>query len=104
MIIDHREWEGTYQMNHDGWVGKLNLFPTSLTLNYTDQNGKVHPGVINYFRQQGQHMRFTIHFPSHRQVFDAYMFSWDKTKIAGITYWKEDSIYASGYGFYANKI
>ncbi|MED0962353.1 hypothetical protein [Bacillus paramycoides] len=98
MIIDRREWEGTWQMNHDGWIGKLKIFPSKI-LTYTDQNGFVRPGAIDGWGDTGQFMRFFIEFPPHGQTFDAYMFSWDKTKIAGLTYLNEKT-----YGFYANKI
>lgn len=32
-------------------------------------------------------MAFTINFPGNTQKFDACIFSWDKAKLAGRTYW-----------------
>ena len=43
-------------------------------------------------------MRFYINFPNNKQVFDAYLFSWDKTKLAGTTYW-----HGRTFGFYVIK-
>ena len=78
MIIEPTEWGGTYQMNHDSWVGKLWIYITGL--NYTDQNGQVHHGSIVHWSQGGQHLKFNIRFPNNTQTFDAYMFSWDKKR------------------------
>ncbi|PEU18130.1 MULTISPECIES: hypothetical protein [unclassified Bacillus (in: firmicutes)] len=97
MTVDPKEWVGLWQMNHDGWVGKLRNLLGGLI--YTDQNGQDHSGWIVNWSQGGQHMRFIIKFPDHQQTFDAYLFSWDKTKMAGITYWEGQT-----FGFYAYKI
>ena len=76
------EWIGQYNMDHDGWVGTLSI----LVLRYTDAQGHTLTGKIATIDQQFQHMVFTINFPNNTQKFDAYLFSWDKTKMAGTTY------------------
>jgi hypothetical protein len=43
-------------------------------------------------------MVFYVDFQGNPQKFDGYLFSWDKTKIAGITYWGGRT-----FGFYAVK-
>jgi hypothetical protein len=43
-------------------------------------------------------MVFYIDFPDNRQKFDAYLFSWDKSKMAGTTYWG-----GRPFGFFATK-
>lgn len=96
MVVDPLEWRGMYQMNHDGWVGKLHITLDDVT--YTNQNGQQFPGSLVLWNQGGQHMRFNIRFPGNTQTFDAYMFSWDKKKMAGITYWGGQI-----FGFYAFK-
>ena len=43
-------------------------------------------------------MIFSLNFPNNTQKFDAYLFSWDKRKIAGVTYWGGRT-----FGFFALK-
>ncbi len=100
------EWIGTYDMNHDGWVGTLSISDSkmdcattkwcSLVLSYIDSKGVKHSGKIEKIDQKWQHMVFYINFPGNNQKFDAYLFSWDKAKIAGTTYWSGRT-----FGFYA---
>lgn len=107
---DARKWEwfGTYSMNHDGWKGTLSIRETKadcmspkwcdMTIRYRTSKGKSYRGHITKINNKGQHMTFYIHFPHGQQRFDAYLFSWDKRKMSGITY--------SGgrkFGFYAFK-
>src|SRR5262245_20453797 len=35
-----------------------------------------------------QHMAFVVFFPGNPQRFDVYLFSWDKSKMAGTTVWQ----------------
>lgn len=100
------DWTGKYAMNHDGWVGTLSITDTkadcasspwcALALNYVDGKGKKVRGRIEKIDQKLQHMVFFLEFPDHKQKFDAYLFSWDKTKMAGTTYWNGRT-----FGFYA---
>jgi hypothetical protein len=102
------DWIGTYNMNHDGWVGILNIADSkmdcattqwcSLVLTYVDSSGVKHKGKIEMIDQSWQHMVFHINFPDNEQKFDAYLFSWDKRRIAGTTYWGGRT-----FGFYAIK-
>jgi hypothetical protein len=102
------EWIGTYDMNHDGWIGTLTIADSkmdcittqwcSLVLSYVDSKGVKHIGKIDKIDQNWQHMVFHINFPGNTQRFDAYLFSWDKKKVAGTTYWGGRT-----FGFYAFK-
>jgi hypothetical protein len=102
------EWIGTYDMNHDGWPGTLAIRDSkvdcassrwcALVLQYTDRDGVRRSGAIETIDDKNQHMAFTIDFPDNRQKFDAFLFSWDKSKVAGITYWG-----GRRFGFYAVK-
>jgi hypothetical protein len=102
------EWIGTYDMNHDEWVGTLTIADSkmdcattpwcNLVLSYVDSKGAKHTGKIDKIDQKWQHMVFRINFPNNNQKFDAYLFSWDKKKVAGTTYWGGRT-----FGFFAIK-
>ena len=91
------EWIGNWDMNHDGWRGTLVIADSKvdcatsawchLVLKYIDVQGKQITGKIDKIDQKFQHMTFYLNFPNNRQKFDAYVFSWDKKKMAGVTYW-----------------
>jgi len=99
------DWIGEYEMNHDGHVGRLFLFAgkmppgMGLQVRYTDDKGSTYPGRANEVDDNGQHLRFTIDFPGNPQVFDVYIFSFDKTKLAGTTVWGGRT-----FGVYASKL
>lgn len=103
------EWIGQYKMNHDGIEGTLSILDSkqdcasspwcNLVLKYADRDGKSSEGKIERIDQNFQHMVFFINFLNNTQRFDAYLFSWDKTKMAGTTYWEGRS-----YGFFGNKV
>ena len=110
MAVKISEWQGSYVMNHDGWIGTLIIEDSkkgdcisppwcNLVLKYIDIKGITYKGEINLMDQGFQHMQFYIKFPDNKQMFDAYLFSWDKSKLAGITYW-----HGRTFGFYASKI
>jgi len=92
------EWVGQYNMNHDGHLGTLLIRDLkldcatspwcSLLVRYTDANGTQFAGRIERVDQNSQHMVFVIDFPGNSQKFDVYLFSWDKNKMAGTTYWE----------------
>lgn len=106
--INPADWLGKYQMNHDGWPGTLVISDSksgcttspwcSFVISYIDNKGVSHTGAIDVIDQQGQHMIFNLNFPGNTQRFDGYIFSWDKNKMAGITYW-----HGRTFGFYALK-
>lgn len=91
------EWMGTWEMNHDGWKGNLIISDSKMdcatspwchiVLRYIDGKGNKLSGKIHTIDQKNQHMTFFINFPNNSQKFDSYLFSWDKTKMAGVTYW-----------------
>jgi hypothetical protein len=95
-------------MNHDGRLGTLKISDSKadcatsawciLVLSYTDHNGNQSSGSIQTIDSKWQHMVFFINFPQNSQKFDAYLFSWDKSKLAGVTYWGGRT-----FGFYAVK-
>ena len=102
------EWIGEWKMNHDGFVGTLSMLDSKqdcassawchLVLKYTDAQGKTFTGKIAKIDQKFQHMAFYITFPDNTQKFEAYLFSWDKKKLAGTTYWGGRT-----FGFFATK-
>ena len=102
------EWYGEYAMNHDGWRGTLVISDSkadcasspwcAMVLKYRDHQGQTHRVAVEKIDNKGQHMVFYIYFPQNKQKFDAYLFSWDKSKMAGTTYWGGRT-----FGFYATK-
>lgn len=102
------EWFGEWSMNHDGHTGTLHISDSKvdcatsvwcdMVIRYTDSQGRTHRGRIERLDDRLQHMTFSISFPGNTQKFDAYIFSWDKAKIAGRTYWGGRT-----FGFYAVK-
>lgn len=102
------DWFGAWAMNHDGHVGTLTIGDTKadcastpwcdMSVRYVDSDGKTVRGTINRIDDHLQHMLFTVHFPGNEQRFDAFIFSWDKAKLAGLTYWG-----GRRFGFYAIK-
>ena len=103
-----QDWFGDWAMNHDGFAGTLRIADTKvdcassawcdLAISYVDNRGVRHSGRIAGIDDKGQHMVFYINFPGNQQKFDAYIFSWDKRKLAGTTYWGGRT-----FGFYATK-
>ena len=102
------EWYGNWSMNHDGFAGTLTISDTKadcggplwcdMAVSYLDNKNVRHNGRIERIDNNGQHMVFYIDFSGTMQKFDAYIFSWDKGKLAGTTYWGGRT-----FGFYANK-
>jgi hypothetical protein len=103
-----KDWFGDWAMNHDGLSGTLRIVGTKadcassawcdMAISYADDKGVRHTGSIEKIDDKWQHMVFYINFPNNRQEFDAYIFSWDKLKMAGTTYWQKRT-----FGFYATK-
>jgi len=95
-------------MNHDGHVGTLLISDSkldcggpawcSMAVRYIDSERVAFSGRIDQIEDKNQHMVFYINFPGNRQRFDGYIFSWDKSKLAGTTYWGGRT-----FGFYAEK-
>ena len=95
-------------MNHDGFPGTLHITDTKadcagpvwcdMALTYVDNKGARFSGRIVRIDDKNQHMIFQINFPGTPQRFDAYIFSWDKLKMAGTTYWGGRT-----FGFFATK-
>lgn len=105
-FIKLQDWVGEYTMNHDGWQGVLRITETkmdcerpawcSLALDYWDANQTRYAGRVEKIDGNGQHMVFTIDFRGNPQKFDAYLFGWDRRRMAGTTTWG-----GSVFGFYA---
>ena len=102
------EWFGNWAMNHDGFAGTLRIVDRpvdcastawcDMALSYVDDKGVRIPGTIERIDDKGQHMTFYLNFPGNRQKFDAYIFSWNKARMAGTTSWGGRT-----FGFYATK-
>lgn len=102
------EWIGDYAMVHDGHQGTLRIADSKrdcgsspwchLVVSYIGADGVRRPARILRIDQAFQHMTLEIAFPGNRQRFDAYLFSWDKSRMAGTTVWGGRT-----FGFYAVK-
>ena len=102
------EWIGDYAMNHDGFQGTLRIGDSRadcatpawcrLMASYVDSNGTSLRATVRFMDQAWQHMVLYISFPNNMQRFDAYLMSWDKSRIAGTTTWQGRT-----FGFYAVK-
>jgi len=95
---NRQDWVGDYAMNHDGHLGTLHIVPShkkcrsipclGLEVEYSDDRGSTYSGSVRVLDENGQHMAFTVNFPGRPQVFNVYIFSFDKTKLAGTTVWQ----------------
>lgn len=93
-----QDWIGDYTIDHDGHPGTLHITPsrrkcapgqcTGLDAQYADQNGTAYPTAVNAFDQGGQHLALTVSFPGNAQPFDLYIFSFEKSRLAGTTVWQ----------------
>jgi hypothetical protein len=102
------EWFGDWQMSLDGRPGVLSIHDSKadcasspwceVVVTFTDSDGNRRSATIDRIDDHWQHMVFFINFPGNRQKFDAYIFSWDKRKMAGTTYWGGRT-----FGFSASK-
>ena len=103
------EWIGKWTFSLDGRPGVFEVIELkadcasspwcNYVLHYTDSQGKQFAGTINKIDNKNQHMNFTIKFDgNNNQKFDAYLFSWDKNKLAGTTVWGGRT-----FGFFATK-
>ena len=102
------DWIGSYGFNHDGHLGTLDIRDSKIDCNttpwchlrvsYRNSNGQRYTGDITWMSKNGQNLKFSLNFPGNRQPFNAFIFSWDKSKIAGTTIWKKKT-----FGFYGIK-
>lgn len=103
-----RDWFGEWRMSLDGRPGTLRISDTpadcasspwcDMAISFVGGDGVRRRGTIERIDSNFQHMVFYLDFPGNRQKFDAYIFSWDKSKLAGTTYWGGRT-----FGFSANK-
>ena len=92
------DWMGGYAMDHDGHQGTLTIASSprhcivagciDLIARYVDQRGDSFPVAVTAFDENGQHLGLTIDFPGSPQPFDLYIFSFEKTRLAGTTVWQ----------------
>jgi len=88
-----QDWIGTYALNYDGHPCTLRIFHskkckkgepcTVLAASYTDEGGTTSPVFVDALDDEGRHMSFAVEVAGNRQVFHVYIFSLDKTKLAG---------------------
>lgn len=103
------EWLGEWTVNYDGVAGTLYIIQSraragcaeapwcDMAMSYGDSKGK-YSASIERIDDNWQHMTFYVDFARGRQRFDAYLFSSDKSKMAGTTYRDQGT-----FGFYATK-
>lgn len=93
--VEIHEWYGRYEMNYDGRDGTLIIDGSgescvtpvwcSMVLRYIDSKGRGHRVRMERLDDNLQHIVFFIDFRGRPQQFEGYLFTWDKTKIAGTT-------------------
>jgi hypothetical protein len=101
-------WFGRWDFNHDGHQGTLVIqelpadcatLGCNWNIYYLNKQNQQYEVRLDRFSNNGFQLRFHIMFPGGSgQVFDAYLFSWDDTKMAGTTVWE-----GTQFGFMANK-
>lgn len=106
--IQKQDWIGKFAMNHDGWQGTLVIEEMKadcasspwcdLNISYTDASGNKLRAEITRFSQDWQSIDFQVRFPQQLQKFKGYIFSRDKSMLAGTTVWINRT-----FGFYAKK-
>jgi hypothetical protein len=94
---DLQDWIGEYAMNQDGHLGTLRIVASKrkcrslpcpgLEAQYVDERGAAYSGSVDVLDQNGQHITFTVELPGVSQIFNLYIFSVDKTKLAGTMAW-----------------
>lgn len=101
--INKSSYLGTWQINHDGWPGRLEIeFVDSsgkLKGMYYAQDGKKH-NVSGTVAADGRSIVLEIQFEqSHRQKFFGYINTREPGIITGVTVWN-----GNNYGFFARRI
>ena len=126
-VVSSADWIiGKWSMDHDGWKGTLNI--TEITAfhswgisgcnyrhwhwkgTYTGSDGRNFPvaGILGGYdgndfssgcKQSDHKMEFYIQFDaSNNQKFSGYVFTWEKTVMAGLTWWENHP-----FGWYAKR-
>lgn len=90
------KWVGTWNMNHDGWRGQLQITSWSsgggLWGTYTPQGGTAVPMTGTFDTAKPHSATFTIGNAGSQQIHYVNHFSWSSGFFAGLTYW-------NGYSF-----
>lgn len=88
------KWVGSWDMNHDGWAGVLQISAVTATggdfnvaLQYTDSSGQVRTANGTLERARPTIMRFNINFPGNTQSFVLHYHGWDDRLASGFTHW-----------------
>ncbi len=94
---------GTWSMNHDGWRGALTIRSVSrdglITGTYLSHDGRTLNITGNVNTTNNRVIRFSIPFEAAApQVFDGYMYSWERGIISGTTIWS-----GRPFGFVASR-
>jgi hypothetical protein len=86
------QYIGNWSLNHDGWPGTLtitsvNPLTGALSASYRNAQGEVFP-VTGRVGAGGRAITFSIAFDAASpQVFNGYIYSWDRGIMSGITFW-----------------
>lgn len=86
------QYVGSWNMNHDGWQGTLNITSVNavtgmITASYKDALNKTHP-VTGKVASGARSVNFSIAFDAAGpQAFTGYLHSWDRGVMSGTTTW-----------------
>lgn len=86
------QYIGNWAMNHDGWPGTLSITAVHpltgvLTATYKNAQNQSFP-VTGKVQTGARAITFSIAFDaSSPQVFNGYLYSWDRGVMGGLTYW-----------------
>lgn len=102
------DWVGRFNINRNGSTGMLTIADSgrvcagvvwcNLDILYRDADGSMHRGKILRMQPGNLRMQFALGFPGGSEIFDAYLFSRDRSGMAG-TY--RDS--QGTFGFFATR-
>lgn len=94
-VFDKQDWVGTWDMNHDGWRGKLIIHRVydvrgsmrPVAAEYIDHGGEQRPARGLLMEGVDHALHLEIRFPGHRQQFKLYLHTWDTVRFSGTTEW-----------------
>jgi Papain family cysteine protease len=101
-------WIGTWDMEHDGWRGTLEItgfsdLPllaftiTTVAASYIASDGSVLAVTGTLDQAAPHHLNLSIAFPGNNQTFDLFRHTWELDNFAGLTYWGGQTFGVQGH-------